>query len=120
VLVYNAGLVLEGPSPIFLPGAKNNSLNLAGMVKSFFISQTHSTIFSHVCQVVSTVQERVTNALGCVPTALAYNVKIKCLLVQTEEKTSTHCFFINKTKMTMFCIFVDEMKTTMFQKNVST
>jgi len=55
-------------SPIFSTG-KNNSLTLAGRVKSF-LRMGLTALFHHIFQVVPTAQESATTTLGCVTTAL--------------------------------------------------
>jgi len=55
-------------------GAENNSVILAGRIKSYFTSRTHDTIFNRIRQVASTAQEWVTIALGCIPTAVIMDV----------------------------------------------
>jgi len=69
VLVYKAGLILGGPSPIFT-GVKGSITSLADRVKSFHKPPDSRHYFNRIRQVALTSRERVTIMSSRAPIAL--------------------------------------------------
>ena len=71
VLVYNAGLILGGPSPNFT-GVKGNITSLADRIKSFHKPPNSRHYFNRTRQVALNSRERVTIMSNRAPIALVY------------------------------------------------